>query len=276
MGFLQVVGKGLKCFKDVVSFCYYTHWALGSWITSLIGGLGLASIGWYLDNDLLLLTVGGFMSGSLVTFAIGYILYTKIECPKLLDQAKQTPGYRRISQEYIFRIDADVPGHLSSTITNRIEIVRPDVEIVRIRYLWTGGGRQEVNVLSAGHILLKPEVSQTGWSYHYILLGHNLLPKARIEVRVRVDIFDDDNHWDRVLAKTVSESVESLTLRAIFPRDRLPSRISNDVDSGPLPLGRPISSSPASCDPHTGECQFQIDSPEVGQLYAIRWTDWGG
>jgi len=256
----------LKRYKAIVSFCYYSSWLFALLIMFFGSTFVATAILWFLSFEKLSLLFVGMFLGSLVTGVISVVLYLRISFTKWL-----VHGYRWISAEYVYQIDANDKQRHTQTIKICIEAIRPNVDIFENRYLWSGRGNEDVQVLSPQHTLQGSVRRHQVWKYYYVHLGHGLAKGERTNITVCQQLYDEENLFESFLGKAVAEPIGHLTLRVLLPTRRPPTKVENIEQLGPPPIDRVAAKTVSSCDAATGECRWDISNPVLGRRYVIRW-----
>jgi hypothetical protein len=254
-------------FKALLYFIFNTAQFIAALIGIFSTTLGLAVIAWFFKLQFLLIPAICFSLGIFVALVIVILTY-----------ARSTPsrrflrGYRWVKAEYKYTIHDDDPKHHSQTITILLEALRHGVGQFENRYLWSGKGKEnDPKVISPGHSLIGPPVQRGLWKFYFVYLGRELSVGERAEVIITQDLYDTENKFEPFLAKTVFEPLDRLILRAVFPRNALPSQASCCEEGGPVPTNNLIRSIQAEINP-TGEILWAIESPVFGHRYEIRWS----
>jgi hypothetical protein len=103
-------------------------------------------------------------------------------------------------------------------------------------------------------------------------LGHALNKGERTEIKTIQEFYDLQKKFKPFLSRTVVEPVDLSIIRAILPKNNLPSEvIFNEWNI----LGRPgtlIRTIPGEINSESGEILWEIRNPIFGHRYEIKWS----
>lgn len=236
-------------------------------IASIVSGLALFGfLSWFTDKHEFLYIAGSFIAGMLVMFVIGVVMYSRSASAQW-----SVRGYRWVQAEYEYHI-LDDHGHHQQTLDLEVEATRNGVAMIQNRYQWTGRGEIELpRVTSAGQKLHGPVIRKRSWDYYYVDLGREFNVGERVNVGVTQSLLDVEGSFEPFLAKTVTEPVDKLVLRAIFPATREPINATCHEQFAAVPSNIDVQSAACKYNPNNRTLQWTINSPIFGRRYEIRW-----
>lgn len=215
-----------------------------------------------------------FAAGAVITALIGSGIY--VWAAASISTKWLLRGYKLIAAEYFYEIHDENKVHHSQKTTIRLKALHYGVEILELRYKWTGQGREEepqIESKDLGHRLIgSAEPSRVGdWQYYYIHFGRPLHARDEIVVKVKQDFYDDNLRFSPRLSKTISEPLEKLTLRVKIPGRLSPKNIIfTELDSNQA-NAQIIYQEAYSFDATTKEILWEPKKLRLGHKYVITW-----
>ena len=182
--------------------------------------------------------------------------------------ARPFKGYSLLRTEYTYRILADDPAQHSQSSRVTILALYPGLSVFEGKYQWSGrGGEAAPAIVSPGHRLIGPPISESNWKYYYVHLGRQLAVGQQVTIEVDQQLRDTENRFEPFLAKVVTEPIGSLMPRVILPPGQRPRAVWRIVERGSSVHSR----TKGECNADTGEISWEIPHPAVGSMYEIRW-----
>lgn len=226
----------------------------------------------------------------LITFFLGILLTLGVTILFTQNPSLRGRGYKLIKTEAIYEIDENNPKHHTLTTATKIKALHAGVDTFIDTHLWTGQGEEEkIKVISQGHTPLITTVDQSGWSFCYIDLGHELKIGEKETIKSIKEFYDIKDKFEPFFARTVMQPTNCLILQVILTTKSLPvSIIFNEWNAvGPTRdlLGKArakiithnsevvwiFRKIQGKIDIQDGKIYWQIRKPKQGHKYEIRW-----
>jgi hypothetical protein len=208
---------------------------------------------------------------SLVCLAVALVLYRRAIAPP----------YRWVSAEYVYKFDADDLRRQTQVIKIRIKANRDNVTEFHNSYYWTGDGSSDIRVVGAnGHKVCQTEAKDSGRRNYYVHLGRPLSRNEETVIHLEQTLFDANMRFQPILAKKVSEPVDKLTLRVVFPRSAQPTTITKARQCRQTGQGqdhwRSVRTDEVEWnhDERSAEVTYCPPSPRTGHRYELDWEPW--
>lgn len=188
------------------------------------------------------------------------------------------PGYRWVSAEYVYRFDAVDLRKQTQDIRITIKARRDNVCCFENSYGWSGAGDSAVRVVSPGHRFVG-EVPADEWRrLYWVHLDTPLNRGDTAEIHVRQNLFDDRRNLRPILTKRISEPLDALTLKVVFPRSAAPPTVEarETVYAKKAPHWRAVQMDV----PHWGgdstqaEVSYSPPRPRLRRRYELAWEPW--
>lgn len=232
-------------------------------------------IAWVVHQQWIIMPLAFFSSGifvSLVLLGLFQLKYSFSQPTRWLLR-----GYRWVKAEYLYCIEDDILKHHSQIIKIRLKAARPGVNLFENKYSWTGLGEEKKPlVVSKGHELMG-FYGHRRWKYYYIYLGYELARGEEVEVIIKQELNDQAGTFEPFLAKTITESVESLKLRVLLPENCSLTKADNCELKGTEHSSKILKkvTSIRNTIGYEGkvykELSYEILKPRLNRRYEIRW-----
>lgn len=242
-----------------------------AWLVATIAVLGgvLLRFGARLGPVVAASFAAGMMS--LVFLAVALVLYRR----------SIAPPYRWVSAEYVYKFDVDDLRRHTQVIKIRIKANRDNVTEFHNSYYWTGEGTSDIRVVGTnGHKVCQTEAKDSGRRNYYVHLGRPLSRNEETVIHLEQALFDENMRFVPILAKKVSEPVDKLTLRVVFPRSAQPTTITKARQCRQAGQGkdhwRSVKTDEAEWnrDERSAEVTYSPPSPRTGHRYELDWEPW--
>jgi hypothetical protein len=191
------------------------------------------------------------------------------------------PPYRWVSAEYIYKFEADDLRKQTQTIKIRIRANRDNVSQFHNSYYWTGSGNSGIRVVgSNGHQVCQTQAKDSARRNYYVHLQRPLAKNEEAVIHLEQTLFDRDLKFRPILAKRVSEPVDKLTLRVVFPLRAQPTTITkgqqtkqsrSDPDHWILVKNDEVE---WHRDDRSAEVTYSPIAPRLGYRYEVEWEPW--
>lgn len=146
------------------------------------------------------------------------------------------------------------------------------------RYRWTGSGVERPprvlpssdDVHSAYYRIHGPLIRDGENRIFLIDMARDVAPDEDVTVRFEQDLIDHHETFEPRLRKTIRTPIDKLILQVLLPpalRANVRATVRDLVTEAPA--AAPVALAPEGDE---GVFRYEIDSPVVGQRYAIEWT----
>lgn len=239
------------------------------WLAAVVAGAGALAFRYALGMGESLLAGVSALSVAALVLPPALILYRRAT----------GPAYRWISAEYEYRFDPLDLRRQTQLIKVRIRARRNNVCCFGNSYSWSGTGESGIRVISAGHRYVGEAPADDSKKAYWVHLDSPLNRGEEAEIHVEQDLFDERRSLLPILTKRVSEPLDALVLRAVFPRSAAPKEASarQTMYSEKLRKWREVECE----DPKwrgEGSGMQQISyapaRPKVGRRYELKWDPW--
>lgn len=229
---------------------------------------GAAFVAWLFHLQTWFVPLATFFFGVFVMFLLVTYFLLRSSPPRWV-----LKGYKIIKTDCLYIINKDDPTHHTYIIEVEIEAIKSGVNIYESLYRWTGQGMEdEPKVVSPGHTLMCKLIKQNGWKYFYIHLGQELKIGARTTIKIRQELYDNDNHFEPFLSKVISLPMDHVILHVVLPEALFPTNIFFREWDAAGPTGRVVREIPGKIHSHNGEIRWEILSPVFRHRYSIDWN----
>jgi uncharacterized membrane protein YbaN (DUF454 family) len=242
-----------------------------AWLLAALTGLGALILGFSMKLGLAAVVV---VVGALAT--LGMMITALV-----LYRRSVAPVYRWLSAEYIYKFAADDLRRQTQIIKIRIRANRDNVTIFHNSYYRTGVGESEIRIVgSSGHKVCQAQAKGSGRRNYYVHLQQPLGRNQETVIHLEQSLFDEDRKFMPILAKRVSEPVDKLTLRVVFPLEAQPTTITKALQC------RQSNSDPEhwitvkhdeaewNRDDRSAEVAYYPSTPKLGYRYELEWEPW--
>jgi len=253
LGWAQQFGSRIGAYKNI------------GWLVTLLVGAGVVAAR-YADG-----------MGEFLLAGVSALLVTAVLLPvTLISYRRQSgPPYRWIAAEYVYRFDPADLRKQTQLIKVKIRARRHNVCCFENSYFWSGTGESAVRVVSNGHRYVGEAPADDSKRRYWVHLDTPLSRGEEAEIHLEQDLFDDRRSLRPILAKKVSEPLDVLVLRAVFPRAAAPAQVSarQTTYSGQW---REVQRDEPKWQGDGAEMQISYAplKPKVGRRYELKWDPW--
>ena len=252
----QQLGSRIGAYKNV------------GWLALLLAGAGVVAFRYAVGMGEFLLAGVSALSVTAVLLPAVLVLYRRLS----------GPAYRWTTAEYVYRFDAADLRRQTQLIKVRIRARRNNVCCFENSYFWSGTGDSKVRVVSPGHRFVGEAPDDDSKKRYWVHLDSPLSRGEEAEIHVEQDLFDDRRSLRPILAKRVSEPLDALVLRAVFPRVAAPAQVSarQTAYSEKARHWREVQRDDPKWQGEGSEMQISYSParPKVGRRYEIKWDPW--
>ena len=252
----QQVGARIGAYKNI------------GWLALVLAGVGVVAFRYAVSMGAFLLTAVVALLVSACLLLTALILYRRLS----------GPGYRWVSAEYVYRFDPLDLRNQTQVINIKIRALRDNVCCFENSYYWSGTGNSEVRVTSAGHRYVGEVPADDSKKLYWIHLDTPLSRGEEADIQVQQELFDDRRSLKPMLTKRVSQRLDSLTLKAVFPQPAVPpSMVAREMTYSKKPPHWRVAQLDEPRwrpDGVVTEISYSPPKPRTKRRYELKWDPW--